>query len=178
MILNQTALVGIGLLLAAWMLAAAWMMFSARARGSKAEAVQRSARRMARMVDESPALPLLVRTDGRIEAPQRLAQWLGLDRVPQYLTELDGGGTAGAGGIASEQLAELTEAVRRTPSEALRGGPRHSAALRGPRARAERAMREAAHGALVRGWRAAPAPSPRPSTRRPDAAFGRSSRFA
>jgi signal transduction histidine kinase len=138
MILNQTAFVGIGLLLAAWMLAAAWMMFSARARGSKAEAVQRSARRMARMVDESPALPLLVRTDGRIEAPQRLAQWLGLDRVPQYLTELDGGGTAGAGGIASEQLAELTEAVRRTQKTAApfrmvvtpRGSSR-SLALRG-----------------------------------------------
>jgi hypothetical protein len=43
------------------------------------------------MVDESPALPLLVRVDGKIEAPQRLAGWLGLEKVPQFLTELDGG---------------------------------------------------------------------------------------
>jgi signal transduction histidine kinase len=116
MILNQTALVIVGLLLAAWTVAAAWAWLAARAKMRRIEASQRNARRLARMVDESPALPLLVRADGRIEAPHRLAGWLGLDAVPQYLTELDG--DEKGGGLEAEQLAELTEAVRRTQKTA------------------------------------------------------------
>jgi len=114
MTLTPTALVLLGLLLAAWTIAALWAVAAARLRQRKAEAGQRNARRLARMVDESPALPLLVRADGRIEAPQRLANWLGLDSVPQFLTELDGGRIdGGGGGLTTEQLNELTEAVRR-----------------------------------------------------------------
>lgn len=134
MILSQTALALIGLLLAAWTIAAGWAVLWARAKARRAENAQRVARRLGRMVDESPALPLLVRADGRIEAPQRLANWLGLPQVPQYLTELD----AGEAGIAAEQLAELAEAVRRTQKTAApfrmvatpRGSSR-SLALRG-----------------------------------------------
>jgi signal transduction histidine kinase len=114
MILSQTALVLIGLLLSAWTLAAGWAILSARSKARRAEAGQRHARRLARMVDESPALPLLVRADGKIEAPAKLAGWLGLDAVPQFLTELD----AGEKGLTAEQLAELTEAVRRTQKTA------------------------------------------------------------
>ncbi|GLK42478.1 MULTISPECIES: PAS domain-containing sensor histidine kinase [Novosphingobium] len=99
----------IGLLLGAWTIAAAWAVLSARSRQNRAEAQLRSARRLGRMVEESPALPLLVRTDGRIEASPRLAQWLGLDEVPQFLSELDGNDR----GLPAEKLAELTEAVRR-----------------------------------------------------------------
>lgn len=134
MILSQTALVLIGMLLAAWTLAAGWAIVMARMRQHRAEAGQRSARRLARMVDESPAIPLLVRADGRIEAPQRLANWLGLETVPQFLTELD----TGEKGLTAEQLAELTAAVRRTQKTAApfrmvatpRGSTR-SLALRG-----------------------------------------------
>lgn len=139
MILSQTALVLIGMLLAAWTLVAGWAILAARARQHRAEAGQRNARRLARMVDESPALPLLVRADGRIEAPQRLANWLGLESVPQYLTELDAGGPDGrGGGLTAEQLAELTEAVRRTQKTAAPfrmvatpRGSKRSLALRG-----------------------------------------------
>lgn len=134
MILSQTALVLIGMLLAAWTLAAGWAIVSARARQRRAEAGQRSARRLARMVDESPALPLLVRADGRIEAPQRLANWLGLENVPQFLTELD----AGDKGLTTDQLAQLTQEVRRTQKTAAPfrmvatpRGSRRSLALRG-----------------------------------------------
>ncbi|HMP55373.1 MAG TPA: PAS-domain containing protein [Novosphingobium sp.] len=132
--INPTALALIGLLLAAWTVAAGWAVLRARQRERKVESLQKNARRLARMVDESPAIPLLVRADGRIEAPQRLAQWLGLDTVPQFLTELD----AGDKGLGAEQLAELTEAVRRTQKTAApfrmvatpRGSSR-SLALRG-----------------------------------------------
>ena len=124
----------IGLLLAAWMLAAAWAVLTARSRQKRAEGQLRSARRLGRMVEESPALPLLVRSDGRIEASPRLAQWLGLDGVPQFLSELDGGER----GLPTAKLEELTEAVRRTQKTAApfrmvltpRGSTR-SLALRG-----------------------------------------------
>lgn len=134
MILSPTALVLIGLLLAAWLVAAMWTIIWARGKARRAETAQRHARRLGRMVDESPALPLLVRVDGRIEAPQRLANWLGLDAVPQYLTELD----AGDKGLAAEQLAQLSEAVRRTQKTAAPfrmvatpRGSKRSLALRG-----------------------------------------------
>jgi signal transduction histidine kinase len=119
MTLSPTAMLLLGLLLAAWTLAAAWAVLTARQRERKAEGGLRHARRLARMVDESPALPLLVRVDGKIEAPQRLAGWLGLEKVPQFLTELDGGRIdGGGGGLTTEQLGELTEAVRRTQKTA------------------------------------------------------------
>ena len=134
MVLTPTALALIGLLLAAWTLAAGWAVLWARGRANRSEGAQRHARRLGRMVDDSPALPLLVRADGRIEAPSRLANWLGLESVPQFLTELDGGDK----GLTTEQLAELTEAVRRTQKTAAPfrmvatpRGSKRSLALRG-----------------------------------------------
>jgi signal transduction histidine kinase len=134
MILSPVALALIGLLLAAWTAAAAAAVLTARAKLRRADATHRNARRLSRMVDESPALPLLVRVDGRIEAPPRLAGWLGLDAVPQFLSELD----AGERGIDTAQLDALSEAVRRTQRTAApfrlvltpRGSTR-SLALRG-----------------------------------------------
>ena len=108
-LLNQTALVLIGLLLATWTVAAGWFVLEARKRARRGEAVQRQARRLARMIDESPALPLLVRADGRIEGPSRLAGWLGFDAMPGYLSELDAGGR----GLDEVQLSWLNDAVRR-----------------------------------------------------------------
>ncbi len=110
MLLNQTMLALIGLLMAAWAIAAGWIMLAARGKLKRAEAGQRNARRLGKMVDESPALPLLVRTDGRIEAAPKLAGWLGLDAVPQFLTELAHEGR----GLPPEQVASLNAAVLRT----------------------------------------------------------------
>lgn len=112
MLANPVVLMLIGLLLAAWAVAAGWFVIVARTRVRRADAALRGARRLARMVDESPAIPLLVRADGKIEASPRLALWLGLDGVPQYLTEL-GQGDRPEGGIPLLQLGELNDAVRR-----------------------------------------------------------------
>lgn len=137
MILSQTALVLIGLMLAAWAVVAVWFMAAARARVKKAENAIRSGRRLARMVEESPTIPLLVRADGRIEASPKLAKWLGLEQVPQYLTEL-GQSESGEGGIPTIQLGELTAAVRRTQKTGAPfrmvvtpAGSRRSLSLRG-----------------------------------------------
>lgn len=112
--LEPAAVVLIAVLLAGWTLAAGVAIVAARRRQRRAETIQRSARRLARMIDESPAVPLLVRADGRIEASQRLAHWLGLDVVPGYLSELDGGDR----GLSAESLAELSAAVLRTQKTA------------------------------------------------------------
>lgn len=112
MLLNQTVLVIVGLLVAAWTVAAGWAVLVARGRARKAEVHHRLARRLTRMVDESPALPLLVRADGRIEGPSRLAGWLGLDAMPGYLSELDAG-DASDRGLDEVQLSQLSDAVRR-----------------------------------------------------------------
>lgn len=109
-LLNQTLLVLIGTLIAAWTVGAGWFVLDARRRARKGEAVLRQARKLGRMVEESPALPLLVRADGRIEGPARLAGWFGFDAMPGYLSELD----QSSRGLDELQLSRLADAVRRT----------------------------------------------------------------
>ncbi len=138
MTFSSTALVAIGLLLAAWTVGAAWMMIAAGAKASKAEGSRKAARRMARMIDEAPAIPLMVRADGRIEGSDRLAGWLGLEKLPQYLSELDGGLGGEGKGLSAGQLRDLTEHVGRVQKTAAPfrmaitpPGSQRSLALRG-----------------------------------------------
>lgn len=133
--LSPIALTLLGLVLAAWTVGAAVMMVMAANKARNFEANRKALRKLNRMLDEAPAIPMLVRADGRIEAPERLAAWLGFDSLPHYLSELDGG--AGKG-LSSQQLAELTEAVRRTQKTAMPfqlaltpPGSHNSLALRG-----------------------------------------------
>jgi signal transduction histidine kinase len=116
---NQAAWAVTGLLLAAWTVAAAWAVLVARVRQRRADAALRIARRLGRMVDESPALPMVVRADGRIEGPARLAGWFGFAAMPGYLSELDAGGDENAErGFDEYQLSLLSDAVRRTQKTA------------------------------------------------------------
>ena len=112
--LSPTALVLLGLLLAAWTLGAVWLVLAAQARARQARAARGNARRLTRMIEESPAIPLLVRADGKIEGPERLAAWLGLARLPGFLSELDGGDA----GLSETDLEQLRDAVRRTQKTA------------------------------------------------------------
>ncbi|MFA9201664.1 MAG: ATP-binding protein [Cypionkella sp.] len=113
--LSPLALALVGLLLAAWVGAAAWLAIAAAGKARRADAARKAARRMARMIDESPAIPLVVRADGRIEASERLAGWFGLGRLPQYLSELAG---ASGKGLSAEQVRELSAHVARTQKTA------------------------------------------------------------
>ena len=126
----------IGLLLAAWTVAAAMMMIRVTHRSRRHEALRRSLARVNGMLEEAPAIPMLVRSDGRIEAHERLAGWLGLDKVPEFLTELASG--EDGFGITANQLSQLSEAVRRTQKTAAPfrlsfsiPGPGRSFAFRG-----------------------------------------------
>lgn len=104
---HSLALVAVALLLAVWTLVAGWAVLAARARMARAQGAQQLARKLARMVEEAPALPLLVRADGRIEGASRLAGWLGRDAMPDYLTELEDV-------LDAQTLGALTQAVRHT----------------------------------------------------------------
>lgn len=106
---SPTTLVLLGLFLAAWTVGAAFLMLRARTRSGNVESAKRNSRRFARILEESPAVPLIVRPDGKIEAPERLAAWLGLDKAPGFLSELDDG----ENGLLAEDLEALSEAVRR-----------------------------------------------------------------
>ena len=75
--LPPTALALIGLLLAGWTFGAVWMVLSAQKRARSAKAARVASRRLSKMIDDSPAIPLVVRGDGRLEGPDRLAGWLG-----------------------------------------------------------------------------------------------------
>jgi signal transduction histidine kinase len=112
--LSPIALVLLGLLLAGWTFGAAWLALAARQRAREAKASRVTARRLARMIEDSPAVPMLVKGDGKIEAPERIAAWLGLERMPGYLSELGGEEE----GLFASELAELTEAVRKTQKTA------------------------------------------------------------
>jgi signal transduction histidine kinase len=125
----------IGLLLALWTVAAGFVMVRASAKVQDTEATRRAARRFARMIEQSPALPVLVRADGRLEAPDRLAGWLGLDQVPDYLSEL---AVSADQGLSPSQLETLTKAVHHTQRTAspfslsfTPPGSRKSLAMRG-----------------------------------------------
>ncbi|MEE3154989.1 MAG: PAS-domain containing protein, partial [Pseudomonadota bacterium] len=104
-----------GLLLALWTAGAVWVMLRASTREQKSAAARKAAQRLSRLIEEGPAIPLLVRADGRIEAPERLARWIGLDRVPEYLSELAG---SDGRGLSEDQVDELTQHVRRTQKTA------------------------------------------------------------
>lgn len=112
--LTLTSLALLGLLMAAWTASAVWLILSAMRRTRSARSARQTMRRLSKMIDDSPAIPLLVKVDGKIEGPDRLGSWLGLDTLPDFLTELD----AGAVGLTAGDLEQLQEAVRRTQKTA------------------------------------------------------------
>lgn len=116
--LSPLAIIVIALVLAAWTVAAAVMMLRANAKAARAKALKTSLRRMQHLVDVSPAIPLVVRTDGRIEAPERLARWLGLEGVPAYLSQLSGEEGEKDEGLSKAQVQELWDKVRATQKSA------------------------------------------------------------
>jgi len=112
--LSALELVLLGLLLAGWTFGAMWLVLSAQSRARQAKVARSTARRLSRMIDDSPAVPLLVKADGKIEGPERLAAWLGLPQLPGFLSELVGEDA----GLSGSDLEQLRDAVRKTQKTA------------------------------------------------------------
>ena len=119
MSLSPLSLVLIALVLAAWAAGAGVVVLRASASLRRARTLKASLRRMQALLDVSPAVPLLVRVDGRIEGPERLARMLGLDAMPAYLSELAAPeGEAAGGGLAKAELDRLWAKIQTTQKSA------------------------------------------------------------
>src|SRR4051794_3165519 len=86
-----------------WLAIAVAISLMAARRFRLAEQVLCAARANATLLELTPARPLVVRTDGRIEADVQLVRDLGLDVQPARLADLAGND----GGIAADDLAAL-----------------------------------------------------------------------
>ncbi len=116
---SPLALVLIALLLAAWTVGAALVAVRANASMKRAKALKLSVKRMQTLLDVAPAVPLLVRVDGRIEGPERLARLFGLAAMPRYLSELAApDGDPQSGGLAQAELDTLWTKVQATQKSA------------------------------------------------------------
>ncbi|MGB3795162.1 MAG: histidine kinase, partial [Alteraurantiacibacter sp.] len=83
--LTPSSVALLGLMLAAWTFGAVWLVVASLQRARAARHARNTVRRLSKMIDDAPAIPLLVRADGKIEGPDRLAKWLGLDQLPGFL---------------------------------------------------------------------------------------------
>lgn len=93
--------------------------------------------RLAALSAVAPALAVIIRGDGRIEAPQRLAEWFGLATQPRYLADLstpDGGlDPADLAGL-SDKVSSAQKAARAFTLGVSARGSRRTLAIRGERA--------------------------------------------
>ena len=98
----------LGFVLAVWLALALWALVRGIGMQRKAAFVGAQATRLSSLLDSAPALPMLVRPDLRIEAPERLAQWLGLPELPKYFDDLaPPEGSERAVGLSHEQFTML-----------------------------------------------------------------------
>ena len=103
-------------LAALWICIAAALSLTAARRFRFAQQVLDAARANARLLDISPARPMVVRSDGRVEADRALLRELGLDALPKSIAELHGKDS----GIDSGDLALLTEQIETARATAAR----------------------------------------------------------
>ncbi len=118
---------------------AAMLFLGLQARGEAAAAV-RDNQRLQALLRSAPALSMIVRADGRVEMPQRMADWLGLSETPRFLPELSGEGTGLLREDADALAADVLAAQRAGRSFVRAVRPRGSAraiTLRGSRGPAE-----------------------------------------
>ena len=97
----------LGLILAAWIGIAGWFAWRGSTAERRARTVLRQSSRLGKLLETSPALPLLVRSDGKLEGSARLMGWFGFDEQAQRLGDLVGQDR----GLAPDDLAALSEDI-------------------------------------------------------------------
>ncbi|MFZ2997039.1 PAS-domain containing protein [Sphingobium sp.] len=76
------------MVLALWLGAAIWALASGRRMRREGTQAQGKLDRLATLLASAPAAPIIIHPDGRLEAADRLAKWLGKARVPSFASEL------------------------------------------------------------------------------------------
>lgn len=105
--LSSRAMALIGALLALWLAAAVWAIWSGMRMRRDAAFARVQAERLTGLLQAAPALPVIIRADGRLEAPERLMSWLGRTSMPGYASEL----TAEDGGLRPEDAVALARDI-------------------------------------------------------------------
>lgn len=105
--LTPFAAVILGIVLAAWLAAAVWALSTGQRMRREGTQVQGKFDRLSSLLASAPAAPIIIHADGRIEAADRLAKWLGKDRVPAFVSEL----TAPDGGLEPEDASALAQEI-------------------------------------------------------------------
>ena len=149
--LSHTMAVLIGAVMAIWLGFAVWAVWTGLKLRKRAEFSTSQADRLASLLESAPALPLMVRNDGRIEAPERLGDWLGLPKVPNFVSDLAGHNC----GLTDDDAAALVRDVSavqrsgRSFSRAIRAqGSSRTLLVRG----APAAVRLGSSGAVILWW--------------------------
>ena len=121
--LTPFAAVILGIVLAAWLGAAVWALSTGRRMRREGTQVQGRYDRLSSLLASAPAAPIIIHADGRVEAADRLAKWLGKDRVPAFVSEL----TAPDGGLEPDDASALSQEI----AAAQRAGRSFALAVRG-----------------------------------------------
>ncbi|GAA0732757.1 PAS domain-containing protein [Sphingomonas sp. ABOLD] len=106
-VVSQSGAAIVGAVLAFVLIAAVWALYAGLAARAAARTAYEQNRRLLRFSRTSPALPMLIRADGRIEMSPRLAAWLGLERPVESLARL----SQKDAGLDPEDVALLGEQV-------------------------------------------------------------------
>lgn len=98
-----------GMILAGWLGGGVWALATGLRLRRQNLFQREQADRLAGLLESAPAIPVLIRGDGHMDAPGRLANWLGLEKVPAFLSDLvDDNGPLAAGdreGLARDVMA-------------------------------------------------------------------------
>ncbi|HUD91854.1 MAG TPA: histidine kinase, partial [Sphingobium sp.] len=117
--LSPIAAIIFGFVLAVWLGAAIWALASGQRMRREGTQAQGKLDRVTVLLASAPAAPIIIHPDGRLEAADRLAKWLGKSRVPTFVSEL----TAPDGGLEPDDAAllglEIASAQRAGKSFAL-----------------------------------------------------------
>jgi signal transduction histidine kinase len=121
--LSPYAAIIFGVVLAGWLGAAVWALVSGQRMRREGTHAQGKLDRLTMLLASAPAAPIIIHADGRLEAADRLAKWLGKPRVPTFASEL----TAPDGGLEPEDAAALAQEI----ASAQRAGKSFALPVRG-----------------------------------------------
>lgn len=121
--LSPYAAIIFGVVLAGWLGAAVWALVSGQRMRREGTHAQGKLDRLTMLLASAPAAPIIIHPDGRLEAADRLAKWLGKPRVPTFASEL----TAPDGGLEPEDAATLAQEI----ASAQRAGRSFALPVRG-----------------------------------------------
>lgn len=105
---EDNSLAIVGLLMSLWLIAATVLIWWGLSTRQKAQKTLRQTARLTRLLETGPAVPVVVRSDGRLEASDRLMRMLGLERSAERLADLH---DPSGGGISEAHLTDLENGV-------------------------------------------------------------------